>query len=59
MKSLKLAKVKRDENPADLFTKCLSQRVMNQHCRELQQFGKVEVFQMNIDAPDTDEENSK
>jgi hypothetical protein len=57
MKNLKLAKVKTDENPADLFTKCLSQRVMIHHCQELQQFRRAQLFRLNEEEPNTDRED--
>jgi len=47
LKHLKVLCVRTDENPADLFTKCLSRTVMDKFVVELQQVGGPEMFRLD------------
>ena len=49
MRHLQVMKVRTDENPADLFTKCLTRRIIDQNCAELKQFGLAEQLYFGDD----------
>ena len=61
LKHLKVLKVGTYDNPADLFTKCLTQVVADRHGKRLGQFTKtieyVHTFRLDENEPDTENES--
>ena len=48
LKDLKVCKVATDENPSDMFTKCLSRQIIDKYCEYIGQKTKVDIEDIMI-----------